>query len=195
MKTLTKSKHQGSKQSPRKSKHQNPKNKKCEIAKISLTIARVQMSNTPAVTKPRGSRRGSLVGSRHPLSLGVTFGSRPGVGGSKPVNSWFLEFCFFTAAGLTAALSMTFQQAGGLLVLWPPWALGVGVPRPVSRGAGPRARAARGSRGTPQRAGTSATGTPAPGRGTAGSTGTADRRQPWDRPAGHGFLRPRCGNE
>ena len=53
---------------------------------------------------------GSLVGSRHPLSLGVTFGSRPGVGGSNPVNTWFLEFCFFTAGGLTAGLSMTFQQ-------------------------------------------------------------------------------------
>jgi len=53
---------------------------------------------------------GSLVGSRHPLSLGVTFGSRPRVGGSNPVNTWFLEFCFFTAAGLTAALSMTFQR-------------------------------------------------------------------------------------
>jgi len=38
---------------------------------------------------------GSLVGSRHPLSLGVTFGSRPGVGGSNPVNTWFLEFFFF----------------------------------------------------------------------------------------------------
>jgi len=111
MKTLTKSKHQGSKQSPRKSKHQNPKNKKCEIAKISLKIARVQMSNPPAVTKPRGSRMGSLVGSRHPLSLGVPFGSRPGVGGSKPVNSRFLEFCIFTAEGLTAALSMTLQHA------------------------------------------------------------------------------------
>jgi len=54
---------------------------------------------------------GSLVGSRHPLSLGVTFGSRPRVGGSNPVNTWFLEFCFFTAAGLTAALSMTFRHA------------------------------------------------------------------------------------
>jgi len=31
-------------------------------------IARVQMSNAPAVAKPRGSRMGSLVGSRHPLS-------------------------------------------------------------------------------------------------------------------------------
>ena len=68
------------------------------------------MSNAPAVTKPRGSRMGSLVGRRPPLSLGVTFGSRPGVGGSNPVNTWFLEFLLFTAAGLTAALSMTFQQ-------------------------------------------------------------------------------------
>jgi len=54
---------------------------------------------------------GSLVGSMHALSLGVTFGSRPGVGGSNPVNTWFFEFCFFTAGGLTAALSMTFQHA------------------------------------------------------------------------------------
>jgi len=43
---------------------------------------------------------GSLVGSRHPLSLCVTFESRPGVGGSNPVNTWFLEFCFFQQEGL-----------------------------------------------------------------------------------------------
>ena len=78
---------------------------------ISLQIARVQMPNAPAVTKPRGGRMGSLLRRRHPLSLGVTFGSRPGVGGSNPVNTWFFEFCFFTAGGLTAALSMTFQHA------------------------------------------------------------------------------------
>jgi len=60
---------------------------------------------------------GTLVGSRHPLSLGVTFGSRPGVAGSNPVNTWFLEFCFFTAAQLTAALSMTFQHGAVLLKL------------------------------------------------------------------------------
>ena len=53
---------------------------------------------------------GSLLGSRHPLSLGVTFGSRPGVGVSNPVNTWFREFCFFTAGGLTAALRMTFRH-------------------------------------------------------------------------------------
>jgi len=43
---------------------------------------------------------GSLVGSRQPLSLGVTFGSRPGVGGSNPVNTWFLEFWFLQQQGL-----------------------------------------------------------------------------------------------
>jgi len=71
-----------------------------EIAKLSLKIARVQMSNAPAVTKPRGSRMCSLVGSWHPLSLGVTFGSRPGVGSSNPVNTWFLEVCFLQQKGL-----------------------------------------------------------------------------------------------
>jgi len=43
---------------------------------------------------------GSVVGSRHPLSLGVTFGSRPGVVGSNPVNTWFLEFYFLQQEGL-----------------------------------------------------------------------------------------------
>ena len=42
---------------------------------------------------------GSLVRIRHPLSLGVTFGSRPGVGGSNLVNTWFLEFCFLQQEG------------------------------------------------------------------------------------------------
>jgi len=37
---------------------------------------------------------------RHPLSKGVTFGSRPGVGGSNPVNTWFLEHCFLPQQGL-----------------------------------------------------------------------------------------------
>ena len=37
---------------------------------------------------------------RHPLSIGVTFGSRPGVGGSNPVNTWFLELCFLQQQGL-----------------------------------------------------------------------------------------------
>jgi len=37
---------------------------------------------------------------RHPLSLGVTFGSRPGVGGSNPVDTWFFEFCFLQQEGL-----------------------------------------------------------------------------------------------
>jgi len=56
------------------------KNKKCEIAKLSLKIARVQMSNAPAVTKPRGSRMGSLVGRKAPTLirryLRVASGSR-----------------------------------------------------------------------------------------------------------------------
>ena len=56
-------------QSPRKSKHQKHKNKNCEIAKSSLKIARVQMSNAPAVTKPRGSRMGSLVGRNAPTFI------------------------------------------------------------------------------------------------------------------------------
>jgi len=43
---------------------------------------------------------GSLMGSRHPLLSGVTFGSRPGVGGSNPVNTWLLEFCFLQQQGL-----------------------------------------------------------------------------------------------
>jgi len=73
--------------------------KKCEIAKLSLKIARVQMSNAPAVTKPRGSRMGRLRGSKG-FSLGVTFGSRPGVGGSSPVNTWFLELCFLQQQSL-----------------------------------------------------------------------------------------------
>ena len=30
------------------------------------------------------------------ISLGVTFGSRPGVGGSNPVNTWFLYFAFYS---------------------------------------------------------------------------------------------------
>jgi len=37
---------------------------------------------------------GSLVGSRAPTLIGATFGSRPGVGGSNLVNTYFLEFCF-----------------------------------------------------------------------------------------------------
>jgi len=73
-------KHQGSKQSARKSKHQKRKNRKYEIAKVLLKIARVQMSNAPAVTKPRGSRMGRLVGSRAPIlirrDLWVASGSR-----------------------------------------------------------------------------------------------------------------------
>jgi len=35
-----------------------------------------------------------------PLSLGVTFGSHPGVGGSNLVNTWFREFCFLQQQGL-----------------------------------------------------------------------------------------------
>jgi len=83
----------------------------CEIASISLKVARVQMSNAPAVTKPRGSRMGSLVGSMAPTlirrDLRVASGSR----GFEPLPiPGFLIFAF-TAAGLTAALSMTFQHA------------------------------------------------------------------------------------
>jgi len=68
------------------------------------------MSNALAITKPRGSRMGSLVGSRARTlirrDLRVASGSR----GSEPCQylvSWILHFA---AAGLTAALSMTFQQ-------------------------------------------------------------------------------------
>jgi len=68
------------KQSPRKSKHQKRKNRKCDIAKSSIKIARVQMSNAPAVTKPRGSRMGNLVGIWAPTltrrDLWVASGSR-----------------------------------------------------------------------------------------------------------------------
>jgi len=75
------------------------------------------------------------------------------------------------------------------------WCTGCGSAPPSLSRCGPTgARAARGSRGTPQQAKTSAAGTPAPGRGIAGLTGTADRRQPWDCPAGHGCFRPRRGN-
>jgi len=76
------------------------------------------MSNAPAVTKPRGSCMGSLLGSRHPLSLGVTCGSRPWVGGSNPVNTWFLEFYFLQQAGLQrrwAWRSSTHPRDQGLL--------------------------------------------------------------------------------
>ena len=45
---------------------------------------------------------GSQVGSRHLLSFGVTltFGSRPGVGGSNLVNTWFFEICLLQQEGL-----------------------------------------------------------------------------------------------
>jgi len=46
---------------------------------ISLKIARVQMSNAPAVTKPRGSRMSSLVGSRSPVTPYCWSGSQPPV--------------------------------------------------------------------------------------------------------------------
>ena len=110
IKTLTKSKHQGSKQSLHKSKHQKRKNRKCEIANISLKIARVQMSNAPAVTKPRGSRMGILVGSMAPTLIRRDLRVAPGSRGFEPLPiPGFIKFAF-TAAGLTATLSMTFQR-------------------------------------------------------------------------------------
>jgi len=75
------------------------KNRKCEIAKLSLKIARMQMSNAQAVTKPQGSRMGSLVGKTPTLirrDLRVASGSR----GLNLVNTWFLAFCLLQKQGL-----------------------------------------------------------------------------------------------
>jgi len=68
------------------------------------------MSKAPSVTKPRGSRLGSLVGSKAPTlirrDLRVASGSR----GFEPCQYLVSYILLFTAAGLTAALSMTFQH-------------------------------------------------------------------------------------
>jgi len=74
--------------------------------------------------------------------------------------------------------------AGGLFLLRPLRALGVGVPRPVPRSPGARARFARGRRGTPERARSRAAPAPASGRGSAGRASAAGRGRLRGRSAG-----------
>jgi len=85
-------------------------------------------------------------------------------------------------------------SAGGLLLLLPLRALGVGVPRPVPRSPGARARFARGRRGGPERARSRAAPAPASGRGSAVRASAAGRGRLRGHSAGHRFVRPRRGN-
>ena len=160
---------------------------------VLATTALVGREPTVVPRSHQGGARARYLGAGHPSAYTggnrhPALGSPPAVFPRRGASTAWRRVERGTRGGAIA------PSAGGLLVLWPPGTLGVGVPRAVSRGAGPRTRAARGSRGTPQRAGTSAAVIPAPERRTAGSTGTAGRRQQWDRPAGHGSFRPRRGD-